>query len=204
MNFYNIRIVIFILILIILYILIRKKIIKAEGKKGKIIIPVSLILIFLGLFNYEIEAKFLEFETLEKAINYSYGKKEIVSIIDSKNCMFVKYKEDDDEIICTDFIKDNGKVKFKSAIHRANGRIIKSGDIYIIVQKTKMGDTYIEVENMFDDGKERIEISDSLNSEFHRVIEPYYSEYRSKYYTVLDELPYNYYVVIDNERINII
>jgi len=181
---------------------IKNTVITMLKKHIKIIIFIIIIVICFIITYFKSYNKISVYDSLEQAIEHKLSSKVIKSIVESRNSVFIEYKKDGSTTQHLYFIKENGKLKYDSSKSK-NSKISACNGSIIVVQETEIGDTYIEITRL-SNSKNEAEIFDSLNSQFHEIInQTLTGTYRYRYYAILEKIPDNYYISIDNEQINI-
>jgi len=203
MNFYSVRLIFFIsiVVLYICHVCIRKFMKKVKMNE-EIIAMIVLITIMIIITNsIQLEGLFLKFKNVEKSIEYSFPNSKIIKTIDSSNCIFVLYEATDGTRNYTHFIKDGDKVKFKSPNDNTTKTILYK-EYIITIERTKKRDTCIGVRTTSFSDKQ-LNVKDSKNSDFYNIDDIEQDVHIYERYTILDELPNDYWIEINGEKYQI-
>lgn len=194
MNFYTIRIILIFLIYIALSVLYRRITIENEKHKNKLFKRMLIICIIL-VFTIKPEKLFLKFNSIESAFKYSFPTKKILFTESDEDYGFAIYQNDKEKDIIY-FEKNDNKWKFSIGTKYKYKYI---GSTIITVKNIKNTKNYFIYVDYKNTDKKSIEVYDSMGNKY---IECKVDNKYNYYYFVKDK-PDNYYIMLDNKKVNI-
>jgi len=193
MNFYTIRIVLIILIYFGLSILYQR-IPKNKECKNKLFKRMLIICIIL-VFTIKPEKLFLKFNSIESAFKYSFPTKKILFTESDEDYGFAIYQNDKEKDIIY-FEKNDNKWKFSIGTKYKYKYI---GSTIITVKNIKNTKNYFIYVDYKNTDRKSIEVYDSMDNKY---IECKVDNKYNYYYFIKDK-PDNYYIMLDNKKVNI-
>lgn len=198
MNYYSFRILI-IFVLVVIGIIIY--IIKNTSKKINIkIMRIFLkIYIFYSIFfvifiyNYDFEKSFITFDTIEDAVRYRTPETTFLDYYEKDNVAMVYFEYKENSMVAM-MIKVNNKWMYPNLNY--DGIDIEHSDILVSpicwgIYKSSDDINFIRVYSLlFED----VIVNDSLGNEYKNLVS---SNKSTIGYTFLDEVPENYYIIIN-------
>lgn len=193
MNFYTIRIILIILIYFGLSILYQR-IPNDKECKNKLFKRMLIICIIL-VFTIKPEKLFLKFNSIESAFKYSFPTKKILFTESDEDYGFAIYQNDKEKDIIY-FEKNNNKWKFSIGTKYKYKYI---GSTIITVKNIKNTKNYFIYVDYKNTDIKSIEVYDSMDNKY---IECKVDNKYNYYYFIKDK-PDNYYIMLDNKKVNI-
>lgn len=193
---------------IILIALIYKFFISKKEKKSKtrtffiVIVVIWIVLDLTVIWNTPFENKFMSFDTLEKSFNYSYNGK-ITNVIEGEDYAFVVFNNIKGVSEQTHFIKENGKWKIHSPAQSNVNIKLGPSETTIITDVITEKNVMLLSVGYSSTSEGSTLISDSINSKFELTEKTpllndvvYY-----EYTTVIKNIPEDYYLTINEEKV---
>lgn len=193
MNFYTIRIILIILIYFGLS-LLYQRIPKDKERKNKLFKRILIICIIL-VFTIKPEKLFLKFNSIESAFKYSFPTKKILFTESDEDYGFAIYQNDKEKDIIY-FKKNNNKWKFSIGTKYKYKHI---GSTIITVKNIKNTKNYFIYVDYKNTDRKSIEVYDSMENKY---IECKVDNKYNYYYFIKDK-PDDYYIMLDNKKVNI-
>lgn len=206
MNFYSIRYTIIAIIMLIVVIIFLKITKKQITSKKTIIVFIIFVIVYELAFSIIPENQSLIFDSIEKAMQYSFPSEKIINKIDGDKVIFVEYGKDEHNTSYTYVVKENEKIKFKNPKENDDIRffIFDYGTGAVI--KTEQEKTLVLISCIQVKGETQdILISDTIDSKFESTIYENELGYLISYYTILndEDITEDYYLVINERLVNI-
>lgn len=194
MNYYTIRVILIIGLIIIIY-----KIIKNKDIKHSTLLGVLIYLLFNIVFYIAPESLFLKFKSLENAFNYSYPGDDAILLTEIDNHGFVVYGDNVYKDIVI-FNKKNNKFVFHKDFYSEHYRHITGFADFRVSYRQEKGTNnyfiYLESRKKYN---KPVKIIDSLNNEFVEY------EYDNKinYYQYIQDVSDDYYIQVNDVKVEI-
>jgi len=202
LNFYTIRVIIFIVIFVVTMIIIRR-VTNTITKKKAIVIVIYFIIIYQLIFYIQPEKVFLKFNSVESAMNYSFPGNKILQEIENENYMFIMYGKDQYKTSHTHFEKAGKEFKFQSPT-KGFTKLYTYKEYTIAVERTNKEDALIVIQGLFlKEDKNEVIVKDSINSEFQNICFSDEYTYTKLYYSIIKNITNGYYLIIDGDVINL-
>lgn len=203
MNYFILRQIIAIVYLIfnilVLYL------IKVKLNKFKVIMALIISVICFGLFSIymgtPIEQKWIKFDTIEQAFNYSYPRCRIVKKIEKNNYAIVIYDYDNGDRTVTFFEKVDNKWLVTNGTN-SKQKLYNLQQYGIITDKSTDGKKmFIAISNTTETDKE-MTIVDNYNTEFIYVETMENSgNMMYEYYGIVENMKDDYYLTINGNKV---
>ncbi len=186
MNYLTVR---FLIILLLLF-LHKKKVIMFKTKKANCLFWIVFAVVFFIIIP---ERFFLKFNNLDSVFNYTFPYKKQVFATENDKYGFVVFREGT-ELDVAYFKRDNSKYPYFYPFFSHSRNFYANGHSIIIQYIIESNGGFIYIDSLND---KKVKVIDSLGNKYQECD----VERKHNYYYYLEELPEDYYILIDNDKI---